>query len=150
MDELAGVRLDDTASLDVVATLRRGGLGTLVLVTGGFDRQSLAALAAVAHVYGRVVLVRVGPRSQAAARAVDRRDSSDRARLRAASPGRVVGIGVLGGTVPTSGTRLDGTALRAAGRLTVIDVPDADALAGHWPTGERAPRWPRGTPRTGL
>ncbi|WP_261566734.1 DUF58 domain-containing protein [Frankia gtarii] len=149
MDELAGVRLDDTASLDIVATLRRGGLGTLVLVTGGFDRQSLAALAAVAHAYGRVVLVRVGPRSQAAARAVDRRDSSDRARLRTASPGRVVGIGVLGGTVPTSGTRLDGTTLRAAGRLTVIDVPDADALADHWPTGERNPRWPRGTPRTG-
>ncbi|WP_261556444.1 DUF58 domain-containing protein [Frankia tisae] len=149
MDELAGVRLDDTASLDVVATLRRGGLGTLVLVTGGFDRQALAALAAVAHAYGRVVLVRVGPRSQAAARAVDRRDSSDRARLRTASPGRVVGIGVLGGTVPTSGTRLDGTTLRAAGRLTVIDIPDADALADHWPTGERNPRWPRGTPRTG-
>ncbi|WP_232291754.1 DUF58 domain-containing protein [Frankia sp. QA3] len=149
MDELAGVRLDDTASLDVVATLRRGGLGTLVLVTGGFDRQALAALAPVAHAYGRVVLVRVGPRSPAAARAVDRRDSSDRARLRTASPGRVVGIGVIGGTVPTSGTHLDGTALRAAGRLTVIDVPDAEALADHWPTGERNRRWPRGSPWTG-
>ncbi|CAJ65061.1 MULTISPECIES: DUF58 domain-containing protein [Frankia] len=148
MDELAGVHLDDNASLDVVATLRRGGLGTLVLVTGGFDRQALAALAPVAHAYGRVVLVRVGPRSPAAARAIDRRDSSDRARLRTASSGRVVGIGVLGSTVPTGGTHLDGTATRAAGRLTVIDVADAEALGEYWPTGERHWRWPRGSPRT--
>ncbi|MCM3921360.1 DUF58 domain-containing protein [Frankia sp. AiPs1] len=150
MDELAGVHLDDAASLDVVATLRRGGLGTLVLVTGGFDRQALAALAPVAHAYGRVVLVRVGPRSPAAARAIDRRDFADRARLRTtASPGRVMGIGVLGSTVPTGGTHLDGTATRAAGRLTVIDVPDAEALGNYWPTGERNRRWPPSSPRTG-
>ncbi|SNQ48738.1 hypothetical protein FRACA_2730003 [Frankia canadensis] len=140
LDELAGVSLDDAATLDVVGTLRRGGLGTLVLVTGGFDRQGPAALAPVAHAYGRVVLVRVGPRSVATARALDRRDSSDRPRLRSTSPAPDQAAGVTGwGRSAPAGARPIGTwpvedvGLRTAGRLTLIDIPDAAALAHRWP-----------------
>ncbi len=144
LDELAAVRLDERASLDVVGTLRRGGFGTLVLVTGGFDRQALGALTPVGHAYGRVVLVRVGPRSAATARAVDRRDSADRARLRHAPPVRATGLSgragsrLPGGHHPGGGHHPDGLGLRTAGRMTVIDVPDAAALAARWPAAGRS------------
>ncbi|MCM3885610.1 DUF58 domain-containing protein [Frankia sp. R82] len=144
LDELAAVELTGDATLDVLGTLRRGGLGTLVLVTGGFDRSAAAALAPVGHAYGRVVLVRVGPRSEATARAVLRRDSTDRARLRPASPVRAWGRSSIAGVVgPRGGTahlaRAGGGGTGTVGRLTVIDVRDAAALADSWPAA-----WPRG------
>ncbi|MCK9893061.1 DUF58 domain-containing protein [Frankia sp. AgB32] len=138
LDELAAVRLDERATLDVVGTLRRGGFGTLVLVTGGFDRQALAALAPVGHAYGRVVLVRVGPRSVATARAVDRRDSSDRARLRHVPPVRATGLPGWARSRLPGGYHPDELGLRTAGRTTVIDVPEAAALAARWPAAGRS------------
>lgn len=137
LDELAGVRLDDDGSLDVVGTLRRGGLGTLVLVTGGFDREAPAALAPVAHAYGRVVLVRVGPRSVATARAVGRRDSSDRARLRPLPSARARAGAGRGRAAAAGRRRGETTTPRIAGRLTVIDIPGATELADHWPASGR-------------
>ncbi|MCK9920997.1 DUF58 domain-containing protein [Frankia sp. AgPm24] len=147
LDELATVEWADDATLDVLGTLRRGGLGTLVLVTGGFDRAAVAALTPVGHAYGRVVLVRVGPRSEATARAVLRRDSGERARLRPVSPTRasevVSGRSLVAGAVAArrGAAHLSrvGAGPGRAGRLTVIDVPDAAALAGRWPA-----TWPRG------
>jgi uncharacterized protein (DUF58 family) len=141
LDELAAVDLDGRATLDVVGTLRRGGLGTLVLVTGGFDRRALAALAAVGHAYGRVVLVRVGPRSTATARAVDRRDSSDRARLRPMPPVRAMRLAGRARLPVRGGHRPDGQGLRTDGRLTVIDVPDAETLVERWPATDRTGWW---------
>ncbi len=147
LDELATVEWADDATLDVLGTLRRGGLGTLVLVTGGFDRAAVAALTPVGHAYGRVVLVRVGPRSEATARAVLRRDSGERARLRPVSPTRASGVvsgrSLVAGAVAArrGAAHLSrvGAGPGRAGRLTVIDVPDAAALAGRWPA-----TWPRG------
>ncbi|MCL9761212.1 DUF58 domain-containing protein [Frankia sp. AiPa1] len=147
LDELAAVDLSQDATLNVIGTLRRGGLGTLVLVTGGLDRLAPAALRTVGHTYGRVVLLRVGPRSEATARAVLRRDSSERARLRPAMSVRASGSptasGVAAGPLSAAGrswaggaamaTHARGGRLGVVGRLTVIDIPDATALAGRWP-----------------
>jgi uncharacterized protein (DUF58 family) len=150
LDELAAVRLDETSSLDVVGTLRRGALGTLVLVTGGFDRDALTAVAEVVHAYGRVMVVRVGPRSTAAARALARRDSSDRARLRPNRPNRPMGPGLLSRSTVGGPSLIDGmVGPRTAGRLTVIDVSTAAALPDQWPVVGRGRAASHGRTRPG-
>jgi uncharacterized protein (DUF58 family) len=120
LDELTAVRLED-GTLDVIDTLRRGGAGTLAVVTGGIDGGQLAAISRVVHRFGRVVLVRVGPRSLAAVRARERRTPADRPRLRraAADP-----------TPPRA---------RVARRLHVLDVPSAADLPAGWPAADLSP-----------
>ncbi|MBX6388020.1 MAG: DUF58 domain-containing protein [Frankia sp.] len=135
LDDLAGVALDPAGTLELLGTLGRGGVGTLVLVTGGFEAGQLRAVASVTHRFGRVVVVRAGPRSMAAARAWARRSLGDRPRLRraAAQPDAAVLLGrfeAIGRPVPV--------AARVAGRLRVLDVPAAAALPEAWPAGGRA------------
>ena len=62
LDALAVVTRDETASLDVVATSRRGGVGTLTVVTGTAETGQLAAVASVVHRFEQVVVLRVGAR----------------------------------------------------------------------------------------
>jgi uncharacterized protein (DUF58 family) len=130
LDELAEVTFDPTGTLDVLSTVRRGGVGTLVLVTGGFDGGALRAVAPVVHRFGRVVVVRVGPRSLAAARARSRRTRSDRPRLRrsvAPAGSAAALLGRLG--------RPSEIGSSVAGRLRVLDVPTAAELPQAWPAG---------------
>ncbi|EFC83952.1 DUF58 domain-containing protein [Parafrankia sp. EUN1f] len=82
LDQLAAVAPDEGTSLEVLRTLRRGPVGTLVLVTGGIGRDAITALTPVAHAFGQVIVLRLGPRSEAVARAWGRRTPADRARLR--------------------------------------------------------------------
>lgn len=60
LDALAVVARDDAATFDVVATSRRGGVGTLTVVTGIVDAGQLEAVAPVVHRFEQVVVVRVG------------------------------------------------------------------------------------------
>jgi uncharacterized protein (DUF58 family) len=134
LDDLAEVDLDPAGTLDVLSTVRRGGVGTLVVVTGGFDDGQLRAVAPVVHRFGQVVVVRVGARSLAAARARSRRTPADRPRLRRASSApdaaTLLGRFDLIGRPSEIGTSV-------AGRLRVVDIPDAARLAEVWPVGSR-------------
>jgi uncharacterized protein (DUF58 family) len=118
LDELAAVRPDPDATLDVLNTLRRGGVGTLAVVTGGLDGGQLAAVSRIVHRFGRVVLIRVGPRSMAAVRARARRTPTERPRLRR--------VTAFPSTVGAS----------VAGRLCVLDVPTAADLPAAWPAAD--------------
>lgn len=133
-DDLAEVTLDPTGSLDVLGTVRRGGVGTLVVVTGGFDDGQPRSVAPVVHRFGQVVVVRVGARSLAAARARSRRTPAGRPRLRRASAGpdaaTLLGRFDLIGRPSEVGTSV-------AGRLRVVDIPDAARLAEVWPAARR-------------
>ncbi|WP_285223052.1 DUF58 domain-containing protein, partial [Frankia nepalensis] len=134
LDDLAEVVLDPAGTLEVLGTVRRGGIGTLVVVTGGFDAGQLRAVAPVVHRFGQVVVVRVGARSMAAARARSRRTRADRPRLRpaSASPDAATLLGRfdLIGRPSEIGSSV-------AGRLRVLDVPDAARLREAWPTSGR-------------
>ncbi|WP_232303724.1 DUF58 domain-containing protein [Pseudofrankia sp. DC12] len=134
LDDLAEVDLDPAGTLDVLGTVRRGGVGTLVVVTGGFDDGQLRAVAPVVHRFGQVVVVRVGARSLAAARARSRRTPAGRPRLRRASSApdaaTLLGRFDLIGRPSEIGTSV-------AGRLRVVDIPDAARLAEVWPVGSR-------------
>jgi uncharacterized protein (DUF58 family) len=133
LDDLAEVVLEPSGTLEVLATVRRGGVGTLVVVTGGLDCGQLRAVAPVVHRFRQVVVVRVGPRSEAAARARARRVDADRPRLRrAAAPDAATLLGrfdLIGR--PTE------VASSVAGRLRVLDVPDAARLPEAWPASGR-------------
>jgi len=133
LDELAEITLGPAGTLEVLGTVRRGGVGTLVVVTGGFDDGQLRAVAPVVHRFGQAVVVRVGPRSIAAARARSRRTPAERPRLRrAASPEAAA----LLGRFDLIGRPTDvGTSV--AGRLRVLDIPDAARLPEAWPAGSR-------------
>jgi uncharacterized protein (DUF58 family) len=145
LDELAEVTFDPTGTLDVLSTVRRGGVGTLVLVTGGFDGGALRAVAPVVHRFGRVVVVRVGPRSLAAARARSRRTRSDRPRLRrsvAPAGSAAALLGRLGRPTEIGSS--------VAGRLRVLDVPTAAELPQAWPAGVGRAAGIRSGARTGY
>jgi uncharacterized protein (DUF58 family) len=134
LDDLAEVSLDPAATLDVLGTVRRGGIGTLVFVTGGFDDGQLRAVAPVVRRFSQVVVVRVGARSHAAARARGRRTPAGRPRLRAAAAApaaaALLGRFDLVGRPSEVGTSV-------AGRLRVLDIPDAARLAQAWPASIR-------------
>lgn len=134
LDDLAEVDLDPAGTLDVLGTVRRGGVGTLVVVTGGFDDGQLRAVAPVVHRFGQVVVVRVGARSLAAARARSRRTPADRPRLRRAA--QAPDAATLLGRFDLIGRPSEiGTSV--AGRLRVVDIPDATRLPEVWPVGSR-------------
>ena len=136
LDELAAVRPDPAATLDVLRTLRRGSAGTLVVITGGFDRAAPAAVAPVAHVFDQVIILRMGPRSAAAARALNRRTPGERPRLRrlaAALAERGEGPGPAGPWRVTA----------SSGRLRLVHVPVAEELSLYWP-GSAVPWLPGG------
>ncbi|MDT3443683.1 DUF58 domain-containing protein [Pseudofrankia sp. BMG5.37] len=133
LDELAEIALGPTGTLEVLSTVRRGGVGTLIVVTGGFDGGQLRAVAPVVHRFGQVVVVRVGARSMAAARARSRHTPAERPRLRrAADPDAAALLGRfdLIGRPSDVGTSV-------AGRLRVLDIPDASRLPEAWPVGGR-------------
>ncbi|OHV32675.1 hypothetical protein BCD49_29370 [Pseudofrankia sp. EUN1h] len=133
LDELAEIALEPAGTLEVLSTVRRGGVGTLVVVTGGFDGGQLRAVAPVVHRFGQVVVIRVGARSLAAARARSRRTPAERPRLRRAAD---LDAAALLGRFDLIGRPSDvGTSV--AGRLRVLDIPDASRLPEAWPVGGR-------------
>ncbi|TCJ32532.1 DUF58 domain-containing protein [Parafrankia sp. BMG5.11] len=133
LDELADVRPDEGVTLDVLRTLRRGPVGTLVLVTGALDRDAAAALAPVAHVFGQVIVLRMGPRSEAAALARGRRAPGDRPRLRPSMEAVARARAERGGPVAPAGpTRSTGSAgaARTAGATRMAGVAGVAGAAG--------------------
>jgi len=132
LDDLAEVALDPTGTLEVLSTVRRGGIGTLVVVTGGFDDGQLRAVAPVVHRFGQAVVIRVGARSMAAARARSRRTPAERPRLRRVTAGP--DAATLLGRFDLIGRPSD-VVSSVAGRLRVLDIPEASLLPEAWPAG---------------
>ncbi|WP_018634781.1 DUF58 domain-containing protein [Parafrankia elaeagni] len=164
LDELAAIRTDGGESLDVLRTLRRGPVGTLVLVTGALGRDAMAALTPVARAFGQVIVLRMGPRSEAAARALGRRTPAGRPRLRssAASAGRhqqahgtrsgqsdpsgPAGHPARVGQTDWAGSPLPPVAPRAAGggQVRVLHLATSAELRQVWPAPPALPpaSWP--------
>lgn|GEM_PF-310633 len=132
LDDLAEVALDPAGTLEVLSTVRRGGIGTLVVVTGGFDDGQLRAVAPVVHRFGQAVVIRVGARSMAAARARSRRTPAERPRLRRVTAGP--DAATLLGRFDLIGRPSD-VVSSVAGRLRVLDIPEASLLPEAWPAG---------------
>ncbi|WP_018501197.1 DUF58 domain-containing protein [Parafrankia discariae] len=149
LDELADVRPDEGVTLDVLRTLRRGPVGTLVLVTGALGRDAAAALAPVAHVFGQVIVLRMGPRSEAAALARGRRALDDRPRLRPNAAAVARARAERGGPVaPADPSRSTGPT--GSSRVRMIHLSSPTDLTDVWPAAPLPPRAPAPAGRAGT
>jgi uncharacterized protein (DUF58 family) len=130
------------AGLDGLASLPRGGVGTLTLITGVVEAGQTAAISPVVNRFEQVVVVRVGERERDRYRGRDR-DRPALRRLRPASrPGPADGAAsdaADGDPFRDRGAKrrddVDDVQVRLAGRLRVITVPTAADLPGPWPAG---------------
>jgi uncharacterized protein (DUF58 family) len=133
------------AGLDGLASLPRGGVGTLTLVTGAVEAGQTAAVSPVANRFEQVVVVRVGERERERERDRDR-DRPERPALRrlrpAPQPGPADGTAFGPADGDPSRDRgakrrddVNDVQVRLVGRLRVITVPTAADLPGPWPAG---------------
>jgi uncharacterized protein (DUF58 family) len=133
-----GRAMDGRPGLGVLASLPRGGVGSLTLVTGGVEIGQIAAVSRVVHRFEQVVVVRVG---------------KHRYPLRPALR-RLAPVPLTGGVSPLDthpvstlrhedqgwGSLDDEPAVHLAGRLRVVAVSHARDLPSRWPVdGRRTP-----------